>query len=151
MVLTGLAVASVPRPPTSASAAPPWPLSPWHAAHASANNARPSATLPRPAGRPAPSPETSMFQAAISSAVTARPRLVRSAATPATEQTTISAAAAAMDLNDMGDRSLGIELPAIDRIEVIVGVQPTGADQLLLGRLQIAGGIGGAALQQRRS
>src|SRR5260363_168994 len=114
MVLTGLAVASVPRPPTSASAAPPWPLSPWHAAHASANNARP-------------------------------------AATPATEQTTISAAAAAMDLNDMGDRSLGIELPAIDRIEVIVGVQPTGADQLLLGRLQIAGGIGGAALQQRRS
>src|SRR5213080_876230 len=73
MVLTGLAVVSVPWPPTSLSFGPSVPVGPWHIAHLAANTWAPCFTVPCPEGRPSPVGDTSMFQARISSSVAVRP------------------------------------------------------------------------------
>src|SRR5437667_6987129 len=73
MVLTGLAVVSVPRPPTCLSFGPSVPFGPWHIAHLAANTWAPCFTVPCPEGRPSPVGDTSMFQARISSSVAIRP------------------------------------------------------------------------------
>src|SRR2546427_8399555 len=63
MVLTGLAVVSVPWPPTSLSFGPSVPVGPWHIAHLAAKTWAPCFTVPCPEGRPSPVGDTSMFQA----------------------------------------------------------------------------------------
>src|SRR5947199_10719053 len=73
MVLTGLAVASVPWPPTSLSFGPSVPVGPWHIAHLAAKTWAPCFTVPCPEGRPSPVGDTSMFQARTSSSVAVRP------------------------------------------------------------------------------
>src|SRR2546426_9876231 len=73
MVLTGLAVVSVPWPPTSLSFGPSVPVGPWHIAHLAAKTWAPCFTVPCPEGRPSPVGDTSMFQARISSSVAVRP------------------------------------------------------------------------------
>ena len=49
------------------------PNTPWQVAHLVSHNNMPSATLPRPAGRPLKSARTSMSQAATSCTVALRP------------------------------------------------------------------------------
>src|SRR2546426_12300077 len=73
MVLTGLAVVSVPWPPTSLSFGPSVPVGPWHIAHLAAKTWAPCFTVPCPEGRPSPVGNTSMFQARISSSGDVRP------------------------------------------------------------------------------
>src|SRR5258708_23120695 len=72
-VLTGLAVARLPAPPTSAGPTSPSAFSPWHFAQRCAKTARPSIAVPEPSGNPFPSGATVTPNARISSPAGARP------------------------------------------------------------------------------
>src|SRR5690242_1993795 len=75
-VRTRVLVVNEPTPPIIVPyTGPPFASAPWHEAHFASYTALPSATVPRPGGRPLPSVvRTSMFQAATSASLTAWPR-----------------------------------------------------------------------------
>src|SRR5258706_7319688 len=105
-------------PPTSAGPCPPSPLAPWQAAHLAAKTVAPCAGVPEPTGRPTPSGAMEMSQAFKSPSEIGLPSFGISAAevTPAPIP---SAAASAKILRiDMGDRSLGIDAPARNRVHM---------------------------------
>src|SRR3954453_15634513 len=148
----GLSPGSEPIPPTSASFGRPAPFSPWQARHFSVYTASPCFGVPLPAGNPAPSGPTLRLHAAISCAVTTRPRSGPSAATAALEPRMIAATAARTGLR-VGMLHLALlgDAPGRDRVRMIKCAVATAGNHLLARGLHVSGIIDRAALQNGRA
>src|SRR5215212_7146948 len=128
----GASVLSEPMPPTSAGASPPSPIAPWHLAPRRSKSSLPSATVPLPGGKPAPSGAMSMSQPAISSSVAGCPK---------------PNAPLGVDIAHL---STGRDGPGLDGVVVKEGVDPAGFDQLSDRGLDVAGLVDGPAQQLGR-
>src|SRR5580704_4624555 len=110
-------------PPMRSPAMPPLPLSPWHSAHFSAKIFAPSAALPLPGGRLAPSGRILMSHAERSDGLNGLPSLGPSAkARPQVNATPMQVATAVPIASlriDMANLSLAVHGPAGDRVEVL--------------------------------
>src|SRR6218665_2976913 len=134
------------------------PNTPWQPAHLASHRSWPWATVPRPGGRPLKSGRTSMSQALTSAGVAVRPMpgnlsaaATGSAARHDVTSTAPSAAARApsRQLNILHLAAL-LHEPGLDRVVVIDRAPAAHRAQLGIGRLHMAGLVGGAAHHQGR-
>src|SRR5215470_17429871 len=142
----GLSVARVPRPPTSRKYFSSSPVSPWHEAQRWTNTGLPSTAVPRPGGRPAPSGGIVRSHALISSAVGARPTpYVGSCAATghaqATRATIVAASGRRLDM-DVRHATIRVHLPALDGVQMELGLDAPHLHELLEGRLDVTGLVG---------
>src|SRR5450432_1481951 len=116
---------------------------PWHTAHLASKSCLPSATVPLPAGRPAPSGRTSMSQSAISSCVTGRPKLSAYAA-EANNRRTIEPSRVVL-IEYIAHLSVCIDAPGLLRVVVKQSVGSHLRDERFTVWLDIAFVIRGSA------
>src|SRR3954470_20961826 len=120
-------------PPTRGGAwSVPSPLAPWHLAPRRVKISSPCWTVPLPGGSPAPSGAMSMSQPAICSGLAGWPKPNRVSGV------------------DMTHLPIGRDVPGLDAIEVVEGVDPARFDQLRPRGLDVAGLINSPALQASR-
>src|SRR5579871_6744765 len=106
--------------------------------------------VPLPGGSPAPSGPMLMSQVARSSGEIALPRLGDCWAAAAPHRATSAAAAASSRINIFHLALVG-DVPARDHVAVEVAAVATQRDKLRPRRLDVAGLVGGAALQRHRA
>src|SRR3990167_6110653 len=126
------------------------PKMPWQDAHLASHTSWPWLTEPLPLGRPLKSGRTSMSQAATSLGVASRPMpgkaVCASAAPTASRATAISSS---RELNILHLAAF-LHQPRLDRVVVIDRARAAHRAVLPVGRLHVAGVVGGAALHQGR-
>src|SRR5712691_4403620 len=141
---------------TGPAPGPPLPPSPWQATHFSAKTRAPWAGVPLPGGKPVPSGMMAISHALMSASEIGFPSPgVSAAAAPEPNVSATPSANSGLSV-DMFDLPGVADAPAGDAVVVLVGesqrvgrrrgLAPRG-DELGPGRLEVAGLVPGAALQ----
>src|SRR5262249_16195142 len=115
-----------------------------------AYTASPSATVPRPGGRPAPLGVISMSHGARSAGEIGWPNCGVCARADADAAISIAAPRMKRSRIRIGRLPLVVDRPGLDGVEVVGAGQPALGDELRARGLHHAGVVGGAALQHRR-